>query len=118
MTWHLAAIEREPDRTLDAWMVFEVPFDGAGRPWTRHLVGWRLEGGKGQVSSPVATFDPASRRAMTRSGKVYELGERPGLNPDAFVTWGAWKRRHGLQQELEVTEEVEALLAQGPPSSG
>ena len=29
MTWHLARVEQEPTKTLDAWMVMEVPFDGA-----------------------------------------------------------------------------------------
>lgn len=111
MTWRIERIEQEPTRTLDAWMVMEVPFDGPERPWTRHLVGWRLEGGKGQVSSPVEVFDPVSRRAVTRSGRVYELGERPGLNGDALATWGNWKRGNRLLDEREVTEAVESLLA-------
>ncbi|NKE67619.1 hypothetical protein RAMLITH_17490 [Ramlibacter sp. RBP-2] len=113
MTWHLAAIDSATERTLDAWMAFEVPFDGPDRPWTWHLVGWRLEGGRGQVSSPVVQLDPVARKAVTRSGRVYELGKRPGLNPDAFATWSAWKRRHGLRDEREVTSELEEVLLAG-----
>lgn len=111
MTWQIKPIDQEPTKTLDAWMVLEVPFDGPGRPWTRHLVGFRLQGIKGQVSAPVEVFDPASRRAITRSGTVYELGDRPGLNADAFAVWGQWKRRFGMREERDVTVEVEALLS-------
>lgn len=110
MTWHLGAIDGPVHRTLDAWMAFEVPFDGPGRPWTWHLVGWRREGSKGQVSSPVEVFDPVARKARTRSGRIYELGPLPGCNPDALAAWGAWKRRHGLVGELEVTDELVRLL--------
>lgn len=103
-------IHEEPSRTLDAWMVVEVPFDGPERPWTQHLVGWRVEGGRGQVSSPVQALDPTTRRARTRSGRVYELRSGPGLNADAFATWGSWKARHGMCVERDISSEVAALL--------
>ena len=34
-------------------------------------------------------FDSVRRRAVTRTGQVYELGGLPGVNGDAFATWGA-----------------------------
>ena len=110
MSWRIEPVDEQPTRTLDAWMVMEVPFDGPARPWTRHLVGWRVEGGRGQVSSPVESFDPDRRLAKTRSGQVYELRRGPGLNIDAAATWGQWKRRYGITQEREVTDEVFELL--------
>jgi hypothetical protein len=110
MTWRIERIEQLPTGTLDAWMVLEVPSDGLEQPWTRHLVGLNLEGCKAQVSSPVEAFDPISRRALTRSGRVYELGERPGPSADAFSLWGVWKQTFGIEEEREVTEEVEALV--------
>ena len=111
MTWVIGCIEFPATKTLDAWMVLEVPFDGAQLPWTRHLVGFRREGCKGQVSSPVEVFDPISRLAMTRSGRVYELGPTPGVNADAFALWGNWKHRNGIAHERDVTTEVDELLA-------
>jgi hypothetical protein len=110
MTWRIERIEQLPTRTLDAWMVLEAPSDGPEQPWTRHLVGFHLEGRKVQVSSPVEVFDPISRRALTRSGRVYELGERSGLTGDAFSLWDVWKQTFGIEEEREVTEEVEALV--------
>ena len=112
MTWHLGVIDREPDKTLHAWSVFEVPFDGPDKPWTWHLVGWRVEGGRGQVSSPVVILDAVARKALTRSGRVYELGELPGLNADAFATWGAWKHRNGVLEDRNATEDCEQLFRQ------
>lgn len=111
MTWRIERIDQDPDKTLDAWMVLEVRVGGPEQPLTRHLVGFRLEGTKGQVSSPVEVFDPVTRRAVTQSGKVYELGERAGLNADAFAVWGQWKRQYGIREERDVTVEVEALLS-------
>lgn len=110
MTWRLESISEAASRTLDAWMVFEVPFDGPEVPWTRHVVGWNVESTKGRVSSPVEAVDPERRLVRTRSGRVYELRHGPGLNGDAFTTWCRWKARHGLQ-DGDVSDEVAALLS-------
>lgn len=110
MPWRTGPISEEPSRTLDAWMVVEVPFDGPNKPWTQHLVGWRVEGGRGQVSSPVEVLDTERRLAKTRSGRVYELRHGPGLNPDAFTTWCRWKTKYGLAEERDISDEVAALL--------
>lgn len=111
MSWRIEPILEPPSRTLDAWMVVEVPFDGLGRAWTRHVVGWNIESTNGRVSSPVEVLDPARRLARTRSGRVYELRHGPGLNGDAFSTWCRWKARRGLQEERDVSDDVAALLA-------
>jgi hypothetical protein len=111
MSWRVQPISEEPSRTLDAWFVVEVPFDGAQVPWTRHLVGWSVESTRGRVSSPIEVLDPERRLARTRSGRVYELRHGPGLNADAFTTWCRWKARHGLQDERDVSDEVSALLS-------
>ena len=115
MTWTLLAITEPAARTLDAWSVYEVPFDGIQSPWTRHFVGFRLEGCVGQVSSPVEQLDPGRRRGRTRSGRVYELTGWPGLNSDALATWGRWKTSRGIEEERDVTQAVTGLLQ--PPDA-
>lgn len=85
MPWRIEVIRQEPSKTLDAWSVFEVSHPCCNGSPTRHLVGFCVENLKGQVSSVVEVFDPSSRRAITRSGRVYELRVGPGLNADAFV---------------------------------
>lgn len=108
----IESIEAEPERTLDAWSAYVVPFDGPERAWTCHLTGFRREGCKGQVSSPVVAIDPERRRARTRSGSVYALAGRPGMNPDALATWGQFKKARMLGQQEDVTEQLDAILAQ------
>lgn len=110
MAWRIEVVRQEPTKTLDAWSVYEVPFDGMEAPWTRHLVGFRLEGCKGQVSSPVDAFDPVSRRAVTRTGQVYELGMGPGLNADVFFLWSVWLHTNHIRDVRDVTDEVALLL--------
>lgn len=110
MAWRIEVVRQEPTKTLDAWSVYEVPFDGIEAPWTRHFTGFRREGCKGQVSSPVEAFDPVSRRAITRTGQVYELGVGPGLNADAFFLWSLWLRTNHIRDVRDVTDEVELLL--------
>lgn len=110
MAWRIESILQTPTKTLDAWCVYEVPFDGLSAAWTRHLVGFRLEGCKGQVSSPVVAFDPVTRRALTRSGVVYELRVGPGFDTDAFVAWSTWVYANRIQQAVDVTDEVEQML--------
>jgi hypothetical protein len=113
MAWMLTSITEEPTRSLDAWSVMEIPFDGPDRPRTRHFIGFRREGCVGQVSTAVEEFDPMTRRGRTRSGRVYELSGRPGLNADAFATWGRFKHANRIPDERDVTDEVERLLTEG-----
>lgn len=110
MSWRIESILEAPSKTVDAWMVMEVPFDGPGAPWTRHVVGWNVESTKGRVSSPVLVLDPERRLVRTRSGRVYELRHGPGVNGDAFSTWCRWKGKHKLEEERDVSDEVAALL--------
>lgn len=114
MTWTLTSISQAADCTLDAWSVYEVPFDGEHRVWTRHFVGFKREGGRGQVSSPVQQFDPSSRRGRTRSGRVYELAGSCGINADTLAAWGLWKTEYAIGGERDVTAEVEGQLGPAP----
>lgn len=108
--WTIKSITIDADKTLDAWAVFEVPFNGPRRPWTRHFIGFARESGNGQVSSPVVALDPVTRRARTQSGRVYHLAGDPGGNSDAIYMWGFFKHRHHLTEERNVTDEVFAAL--------
>ena len=105
-------IARVPHFTLDAWSVYEVPMDGEDKPWTRHFSGFSREGCNGRVSSPVESFDPATRCGLTRSGRVYLLEGFPGMNGDAFYVWGRWKtvNRITFGMELDISEEVYAEI--------
>lgn len=108
--WSIAPVELRPDVTLESWAVFEVPLNGPEQPWTRHLAGYSLEDGQGQVCSAVESFDPATGQCITSSGRVYRLRGRPGLGPDAAYVWRRWKRIASITEERDVTREVFAEL--------
>ena len=114
--WAIGPIEDRPQVALESWAVFEVPLNGVDQPWTRHLAGFAVEDRQGQVSSPVTRFDPVSGQGVTRSGRVYRLLSRPGLNSDALYVWDHWKSRAGVTEERDVTAEVRMAMeaAQAP----
>jgi hypothetical protein len=116
--WTIAPVELRPDVTLESWAVFEVPLNGPDQPWTRHLAGYSLEDGQGQVCSAVESFDPATGQCVTRSGRVYRLRGRPGLGQDAEYVWRRWKRIASITEERDVTKEVFAEMSAARPGSG
>jgi hypothetical protein len=111
----IAPIQARPQVTLTEWAVFEVPRNGTEKPWTRHLAGWSCEDRHGQVSSAVQSFDPATGKCVTRSGRVYQLRGRPGLCGDGRYVWQVWMARDSLTQCRDVTSEVVQAL-RGPTS--
>src|SRR5450830_1279635 len=79
--WAIESIEETPEVRLDDWLCFELQMERrAGR--SRHLVGSTGRDRHGQVSSAVCAMDPGTRKCTTKSGRVYELGQRKGLTAD------------------------------------
>lgn len=103
------SIEQSVTVRLALWSIFEVQLPSADSP-TWHLCGYRLETGRGKVSSAISAFDPATARCMTRSGNVYELYGAPGANADALATRGQWLRMNHVLHELDVTQNFGAYL--------
>jgi hypothetical protein len=104
--WQIDSIQDRPEVTLRDWAVFEVPLNGLDQPWTRHFAGWSCEDRQGQVCSPVVAFDPQTGSCITKSGRVYRLRGRPGLNADAAYVWNRWKRSASVGEQRDVTREV------------
>lgn len=116
--WTIAPVELRPDVTLESWAVFDVPLNGLDQPWTRHLAGYSVEDGQGQVCSPIHAFDPAAGQCVTRSGRVYRLRGRPGLGLDAEYVWRRWKRIASITEERDVTKEVFAAMSAARAGGG
>ncbi len=98
--WQTTPVAERPELRLTGWQVVELP-DG-----DRHLVGWNLTEGEGRVSSRIEHFDARTRRAATKTGRVYELVGRPGAGPDAQYTWNAWRSINRVEEFRDVTDEV------------
>jgi hypothetical protein len=111
--WRCSPVAEKPEVYLEDWAVYEVKL-----PWneyrTRHFAGTKIErrGGSGRVSTAIVSFDPATRRGVTESGRVYELvKQRSGLMLDADYTWNHWKSLHRAADVTDVTAEVKDLLS-------
>jgi len=82
--WSLRPVEEVPEDELSDWAIFELPNGD------RHLVGWSRLDREGRATSVVLEFDTQRLRAITRSGRVYELRGRTGIGLDAEYVWRSW----------------------------
>jgi hypothetical protein len=103
--WTIAEVADEPAVTLTDLQVRELPTGD------RHLVGFALESRKGRVSSTIEVFDPASVRAVTRSGQTYRLYGPSGIDCYGEYVWRSWSRLYDVTQFADVTATVLALLS-------
>jgi hypothetical protein len=101
--WKPASVQEEPEVSLVRWRVFEVDF-GSLDGKTIHFVGSHESFGGGRVCSPVQTYDPETKRGITRSGRIYELIRNAGYDSDAEYVWGMWLKRNGNPKYVEITE--------------
>jgi len=98
--WEIASVTEQPETTLTDWAIFELPNGN------RHLSGWAVEDREGRVSSHIQEFDINNLRAVTESGRVYQLCGSPGTNADADYTWNRWKQINEVEACLDVAREV------------
>jgi hypothetical protein len=96
----VASIEEQPSLTLTEWKVVEIDVG------TRHFVGYNAEGREGRVSTAIVSFDPATGKGRTASGRVYQIEGRPGLNGDAVYVWDAWCLVNSVKSFVDVTASV------------
>ena len=75
---------------LRSWCIFRAPSGEV------HLNGLSVFSCERPVSSPVRSFDAATRTAVTASGNVYELKAELGFHPDAWWVRREWLHRNGL----------------------
>jgi len=109
--WTIAAVADEPQTTLTNWQVVELPNGD------RHLVGYAIEAREGRVSSRIHTFDQTTLRAVTRSGRTYQLRGRPGVDTDAACVWRTWMRLNHATDFADVSSQVWPRGSE-PPTGG
>ena len=98
--WTIADVAEEPAVTLTDWQVRELPNGD------RHLVGFAIESRKGRVSSLIEVFDSTSLRAVTSSGRTYQLYGRPGLDCYGEYAWRSWAPLYRVTQFSDVSARV------------
>jgi hypothetical protein len=113
--WKLTPIAQRPSLTLRDWAVFEVLGSEKSTRRTLHFVGYNVTEFEGRVSSHVCEFDATTRRGRTKSGRVYELLGRPGMDADAEYTWNMWR---AINEVTDVEDVTHAFLPSSADSEG
>lgn len=110
--WKIQSVSQEPTTSLESWRVMELP-DG-----DRHLVGYAVEAREGRTSSAIRQFDAGCLRAVTNSGRVYQLVGRPGADSDAEYVWARWRHINEVIEFADVSLQVwnEHLSCASPPA--
>ena len=105
--WKPASVTQEPETKLTRWRVFLVKGNlGEGENKdTIHFVGYADY--EGRVCSPVQTYDPTTKRGITRSGRVYELCGSSGMDRDAMYVWGRWCTGLGRPETIDITNSYD-----------
>ncbi|WP_367398777.1 hypothetical protein [Burkholderia multivorans] len=109
--WKLPSSDEVPDVRLSNWRIFETD---AG---TRHFVGADTQDSTGRVSSAITTFDLATLRGQTRSGRVYQLVGRDGWSLDAEYVWKRWCEMNDVKSYSDVTLQLVAGTGKDFPAS-
>ena len=106
--WKPASVQQEPQTILSQWRAYKVKGNFDGEPETTHFVGYTVgRFGEGRVCSPILQYDPETRQAITKSGRVYKLHGDSGFNPDAMYVWNRWLSIASNPEYIDVTEEYE-----------
>lgn len=98
--WTVPDPASEPSIRLVRWRIFET------ERAERHFVGFDELNREGRVSSAIRSFDPATRRGTTSSGRAYELLGEPGHDDDARYVWNAWALLNHVPYARDVTAEM------------
>ena len=79
---------------------------------TRHFAGQNITDREGRTSSAIETFDAATSRGTTESGRVYELRGSTGFSGEGEYTWNRWKSINSVTEVVDVTVEIKKMIEQ------
>lgn len=109
--WECAPVSERPEILLTDWHVFEVQLPGRTER-SRHFAGQNVTDHEGRASSAIVTFDAATGRGLTESGRVYQLQGSTGFTGDGEYTWNQWKSINSVTGVVDVTTEIKKSMEQ------
>ncbi|MCX4156294.1 MULTISPECIES: hypothetical protein [Paraburkholderia] len=98
--WKPRPASEVPKIPLSRWRIFETE-DG-----TRHFVGVDMFDSSARVSSPIVTFDPATLKGKTQTGRIYELVGRKGWSLNVEYVWMRWCELYEVTSYTDITERL------------
>jgi len=94
-----APIEEQPIIWLERWRVIEADSR------SRHFVGFCIANQDGRVSTPIKSFDEATKSGVTASGRRYILVGPSGFDDDAEYVWKRYSTFWGFMDFVDVSGE-------------
>ena len=91
----------QPSVTLIRWQVLET------KTGARHLLGQSVQDREGRVSTRIAHWDPATRIAVTQSGRTYAVDGMPGQDENALHVSSMWAPPNGIDAKTCVNVSTE-----------
>lgn len=101
--WVTPSVAEQTYITLVQCQVLEVK--AGPKVGERRLVGYSEEGWEGRVSTPITSFDPTTRKCITKSGRVYQLVGPPGFDADGDYVWRWWAKANHVTGKIDVSTE-------------
>ncbi len=100
-----APVEAEPLKRLCVWQVFKVvSANGPENRYGLHFLGLDVNDFTGAVSTRIETFDPATMRGVTISGRIYELVGGPGFSANSIYALHHWCAVNKVEVEGATTD--------------
>ena len=103
--WTAPTVDEQPQMRLYPWRIFEFVLNGQVM---RRIVGYDAGRNEARTTSPIQKFNPATMRADTRSGRIYELLGPPGGGHDSIYVWEQMAGASGITAWEDVSEKVYA----------
>lgn len=97
--WNTAPVSDQPEITLRNWTAYATDLG------TIHLVGYNVTDYEGRTSTAVVNFDKETMRAVTASGRVYQLEGPPGYDSDGHWVWGTYQRVNKINSYTNVSDQ-------------
>lgn len=98
-------VEAEPIKRLCVWQVFKVvSANGREDLYGLHFLGLDVNDFTGAVSTRIETFDPATMRGVTMSGRIYELVGGPGFSANSTYALDHWCQVNDVEIEGATTD--------------
>uniref|UniRef100_UPI0035B0C5ED hypothetical protein n=1 Tax=Hylemonella sp. TaxID=2066020 RepID=UPI0035B0C5ED len=99
--YRIDPVDDQPCTLLQRWRIFSVRLASGVRE--RHLVGYAPAEAAGRVSTAIVGLDLSSRRATTRSGRIYLLEGEPEYDDEGQWLWEKWLAVRSVSYVQDVT---------------
>jgi hypothetical protein len=109
--WHVESVNVAPHIELERWQVMQI------QNGDRHFVGWNATHREGLTSTRIVEFDLSTQRGRTKSGRVYQLRGRTGVDSDGQYVWHRWSQVNAVTAFTDISKEIQTQIDGSSPAA-